>query len=111
MTKKKESIVIGVDVRERLQVARLMPEKGNYFDMIVGKHIEKKFELTSEEIQVIGLKNTSTGITWDPNKEVTKEVELTPTEIEFLKVRVNELSDLKELPFNMVGLCEKIMAN
>lgn len=114
MTKKKEdavlaSAVLKLDVRERLQIGNLMPERGNYFEMIVGKHVQKKFELSSKEVEAIELKNTQTGITWNPDKEMPKDIELTGTEIDFLKTQINRLSEENQLPFNMLGLCEKIM--
>ena len=114
MTKKKEdallaSATLELGIKERLQIGNLMPERGNYFEMIVGKHVQKKFELSSKEVEAIELKNSQSGITWNAEKEKKKNVELTGTEIDFLKTQITRLSEENQLPFSMLDLCEKIM--
>lgn len=98
-----------LSIRDRLQIPRFMPRNGAYLEMLVGRHIEKKCEISSEEIQEIGLKESPDGqITWISSKEKKKTVELTTTEISFLSKRIDDMSSTGELLYMMMDLAERI---
>lgn len=109
-----ESVKIGektleLSIRDRLQIPRFMPRSGAYLEMLVGRHIEKKCEISSKEIQEIGLKESVDGqITWISEKEKKKTIELTETEISFLSNRIDDMSSRGELLYMMMDLAERI---
>lgn len=115
MTKKKEPKVtvsnhtVTLTTKDRLFIGRLMPERGAFLDMLVGRHIEKKCEFSPEEIEELKFQNSGEGrVTWDVEKETPKAIEFTGTEISFLHSRIDDLSSKNDLPYAMVDLCEKL---
>ena len=101
-------------VQERMLIPNLLPEKGNIIDMTVKRDIVKKVELTQEELTELKLEvkqaaNTdNVYYTWDREKDVGIDVELTKKELELLQKQVKTLDDAGEITDQLFDLCVKI---
>ena len=100
---------VTLSVQDRLSVGTLLPEKGTYLKLLIAKHINKKTELSSEEVEKLKVRATrNNGVTWDQANAKDKPVELTITEISFLNERIDEMDKAEQIPFGVIDLCEKI---
>jgi hypothetical protein len=102
-------------VRDRLKFGSVFPEQGNLLEMKLVKSIERKIELTAEELTKIGYQDIidpqgrPTGrVKWDARKEKPIKVSLSGIEIDFLKKVINKLSAENKIGQDFAELAIKI---
>lgn len=90
---------------ERLNLPRLFPKEGGIIQQLLVRDIAKKVEFSQEEIKDIDLKQEGNQITWNPDKNVIKEVDFSESEIAFLKDQVVLMDKEKKITQDMLDLC------
>jgi hypothetical protein len=102
-------------VRDRLKFGSVFPEQGNLLEMKLVKSIERKIELTAEELAKIGYQDIidpqgrPTGrVKWEAKKEKPLVVSLSGIEIDFLKKVINRLSGENKIGQDFADLAIKI---
>jgi len=93
-------------IKERLQLAMILPKQASVLEMILVKELGRKIVLTSLEIEEFEIKETEKGIVWKGDKEL--ELSLTSSEINILKECVKKLDDEKLVNLDNLDLCVKI---
>ena len=112
MTKKKETEgkEFSFGIKDRLMIPQLTPTNGNYLDLLTAKHIDRKVEFSSEELEKYNIRSGGNGgIIWDFEKEEQKKIFLTTLEISLLQKQIEELGNQNKLHKDMVDTLEKIM--
>jgi hypothetical protein len=105
---KSEGTTLALTVRERLLISQLYPREASLTDQTIVRDITRKVEISQAEQKKIGLKPMTQGFTWDDKKEKVLQAELTETELNLLKDRVEQLDKEKKITQQLVELCLKI---
>lgn len=103
-------------IRDRLIFGSVFPEQGNLLEMKLVKSIERKIELSVEDLTRIDYRDVldprtgqPTGrVKWDSKKEKPLRVSLPGIEIDFLKKIVNKLSGENKIKQEFADLAIKI---
>lgn len=96
-----------LNIKERLMMLELLPEKGALLTMTNKRNIIKKVDFSSEEIETFEIKQTEKGITWK-NEEKSKDVDFNSEELKLLKDSVDELDKNNAITDYLFDLCIKI---
>jgi hypothetical protein len=100
-----------LNIIKRLNLARLFPKEGGILQQLLIRDIAKKIEFTQDEIKEIELKQSGNQITWNPEKDIEKEINFSESEINFLKDQVTLLDNEKKVTQDMLDLCLLIKNN
>lgn len=95
-------------VSDRLYMSDILPQKGNYLELLTAKHISKKVEFSSAEVDELKLRQEGNQMRWNTKVENEKTVELTETELSFLSQRIDAMSEGNSLVFGAMDLYMKI---
>lgn len=96
-----------LNIKERLMMLELLPEKGALLTMTNKRNIIKKIDFTSKEIETFEIKQDEKGIHWK-NEAKPKEVEFNSEEIKLLKEAVDKLDSEGAITDTLFDLCIKI---
>lgn len=101
---------IMVNGTDLLAFESLFPQQGDMIEITMVKDIRGKVRLTAEELEKMELKSADGRSTWNNTKaeEIKREVDLSESELTFLKGRVDELNKAKQITEATVALCVKI---
>jgi len=104
-----------LNVKERLGLSTLFPQKGNMIALQLMEDITEKTKFTQKEIDTLGLKlipgpKNTTRWAWDSKKEKEKQVEFTKTEMHFLKKRIELLDKAEDISPDTWPLIKKLDA-
>jgi hypothetical protein len=108
MTEEIKKNVIALTVKDRLLVTQLYPKESNLVEQTIVRDISRKIEISQKEQEEIGLKAVQQGFTWDQEKELVKQIELSDIELSLLRDRVNALDSEKKITQQILELCLKI---
>lgn len=108
MTEKTEK-TIELSVSDRFVIPALFPEKGDFVEMLIAKHLERRIEFTPDQVQSLKFVQGDRGITWNKAGDQPFAIELTEQELLFLQKQITRLSEAKELLYSYMPFCEKIM--
>jgi hypothetical protein len=67
---------LALTVKDRLLVTQLYPKESNLVEQTIVRDISRKIEISQKEQEAIGLKAVQQGFTWDQEKELVKQIEL-----------------------------------
>jgi hypothetical protein len=98
--------IIKTNLEERILVAQIMPQQGNYIDNLVNTALSKKLEIKNDELDEYEITSYESGfISWN-EKGKTKifEIELTDREYDFLKRALQTASDKGILLIRLMSL-------
>jgi hypothetical protein len=98
--------IIKTNLEERMLVAQIMPQQGNYIDNLVNTALSKKLEIKNDELDEYEITSHESGfISWN-EKGKTKifEIELTDREYDFLERVLQTASDKGILPIRLMQL-------
>jgi len=106
---------VKLDVKERLSLNALFPQKGNMIAMQLIEDITEKVKISQKEMDHLELKSTAgpgggSRWSWSAEKEKEKQVEFTKTEMRFLKKRIEELDKAENVTPDVFSLCKKLDA-
>jgi hypothetical protein len=94
------------NLEERILVAQIMPQQGNYIDNLVNTSLTKKLEIKTDELDEYEINGNIDGfISWnEKGKNKIFEIELTDREYDFLKRALQAASDKGILPIRLMSL-------
>ena len=94
------------NLEERMLVAQIMPQQGNYIDNLVNAALSKKLEIKNDELDEYEITSHVDGfISWnEKGKNKIFEIELTDREYDFLKRVLQTASDNGVLPIRLTQL-------
>lgn len=95
-------------ISDRLQLARLYPQKESLKNQILIKDIQEKVKITQEELEKYEIKEDKGLILWNKEKAEEKAVDFTDMEIALLREQIKSLDEKKEVTQNILDLCIKI---
>ena len=85
-----------LNIRERIGIIQLLPSDGDYDEMEMVESIDEKVNILGQEQQDVGLHIDQQGFpAW--TKDKTRKVELTKGETEFIKGRIRNLHERKQI--------------
>jgi len=96
---KKEKKVISLSIKDRIIIPNLFPQRGSMMDQLVSKDIQEKIEMSQEEREKADVKQMGERITWDKEFKEEVEVEFSGSELDFLKQKIKEKDNSKEVSF------------
>ena len=94
------------NLEERILVAQIMPQQGNYIDNLVNASLTKKIEIKTDELDEYEINGNVDGfISWnEKGKNKIFEIELTDREYDFLKRALQAASDKGILPIRLMQM-------
>jgi hypothetical protein len=97
-------------IADRLNIAGILPPKGNMVEMAMTKEINEKLVFDTKEIERIGLVYHEDGkIQWkDEFDKEEYDIDLKPKEIVFLDKQVSKLDSEGEISRPLYNVCKKI---
>ena len=103
-------ISLKLNVRDRLLVNALFPEKGNLADQLTAKDIAEKVALETGEREKINFRanETGDGVVWNALGDKGVNFSFSRTEMKFLKAQVQRLDKASDIGQEIVGMCSKI---
>jgi len=99
---------VKLNIKERLLMAGLYPQKGNLIAQTLVKDISERVRLTQEEIKKLNFRSENNLYRWDEDKVGEKEFILTETELNFLREQVSRLDKENAVNQDLLPLCLKI---
>jgi len=106
---------VKLNVKERLGVDTLFPEKASRIGNQLMEDITEKTKFTQKEIETLDLKlvpgpKDTTRWTWDSKKAKGKQIEFTKTEMLFLQKRADLLDKTEDIAPAIWSLIKKLDA-
>ena len=99
-------------VKDRLNIFQLFPVEGDILTQTMIRDITKKIEVGEKESKEIDLsvdnKNGRLSYAWDSEKAKDKEIDLSGSEIQFMRDRIDTLDKEKKITQYLLDLCLKI---
>ncbi len=95
---------IKTTLEERMLVAQIMPQHGNYIENLVNAALTKQLEIKTDELDEFEITSHANGfISWnEKGKNKIFEIDLTDREYEFLKKSLQTASDNSTLPIRLM---------
>jgi len=84
-----------LNLSERLVIADVLPQRGNFLEMIIKKDVLDKVTVKQGDIEKFGVKVDGDKISWTSQEEI--EVDFTPAETEMIKKQLSDLDKNKQL--------------
>jgi len=98
-----------LDTKDRIVFSALFAQQDDLINQTLAKDISKKIEITQEEMKKLDLKRVENqGLIWNPEIDISKDVEFSKAEITYLKGRVDILDKQKQITQDVLELCLKI---
>lgn len=99
---------MNLNVKERIAILQMLPESGSLSEMVDIMEIFKKIRLEQEEKIKIEYKEDGGKISWNPSKDMGKEIQFKHEEISILKAVVKKLDKEKRVNAANLDICLKI---
>lgn len=93
-------------LKDRILISSLYPQESDLKTQVLVRDLNRKFELTQDEIREANLQVKGSQMTWD--KPLEKDFDLTGLEVSFLKDRVKSFDEEKKITQENLDLCKKI---
>jgi len=87
----------------------IQAEKGTHLELMLIRDLNEKMVLTDEDKAACGFVPNEAGAIWK-DKDYTVDIDLSKTELAFIKSRVDSLSKSGHLPYNALSLYEKMQS-
>jgi len=98
-------------VKERIGLSNIVPCNGSIEQQKIVRNILGKAEFTDEERTIINLQRYQDGrISWNPKREMPREIDLTSQELKLLKDQVKKLDEQSMINQDTLDVCLKISA-
>lgn len=106
----KKNTTIELSVLERIQFLQLLPEQGNFTDLLHAKNCMKKVEIGSEEAGRLAIRSEGDKVRWNTEEEKPLTVSLTPVELEVIRKQIDKLDKEERIHISMFELVQKLKA-
>ena len=97
-----------LSVKERFELAALLPKIGSLEEQIRIKSITEKLAITSKEADLIELITVEGKTTWNNNKSEIKEFSFEVGEVNLIKASVKIADEKKVITQSNLELCQRI---
>jgi hypothetical protein len=91
-------------IKDRLLIGNILPSKGDLVTLTIKHDLSEKIKITQEEIVEVELTTNEQGLSWNTEKEVEREFELTELEKKLVVDELKKLDEAKELTDDTVKL-------
>lgn len=101
-----------MNIIKRITLSQFLPQKGNFESLIITKSIDKKIQITVEEVEEFNIKSTEQGYLTMNEKAASyiKEIEFTQLELDFIIKQLNQAKDnSEELTMQFIDLYEEFI--
>ena len=103
--------MLELTVKDRLVLATILPKRAGLATIILVDSVIGKIKITPEEIDLLSMKDTTTGGTvWNVEKETVLNVAFTKAEIEVLNEGIKQADEQKVITLDHLPLIKKIQA-
>lgn len=86
-----------LNVGERILLLNVIPPaEGTFVFLREVRELRESLGFTTAEAAEIGLKATSTSVTWDPGKNPVKEIRIGPMAADYISKSIVSAKDLRE---------------
>lgn len=99
---------IKVSVRDRLTIIALLPSSGRMTDLVEIIDLIKLIKFTDEEKVQIEYKEVDGKITWNPTKEVIKEIDINFEQLRIIKEQIKKLDEAEKIDLNTLDTCLRL---
>jgi hypothetical protein len=109
MTEESKAAAVALSVKDRFMIRELFPQFASLTDQIIAQDIDKKVGMSQADADAISLKTYPDGrIEWKEEVGLTKEVDFTKVELDFLDRQIKAKSMEQKISRDMVDTCLKI---
>lgn len=96
---------IEVSVKDRLTIIALLPSSGKMTDLVEVIDLVKLIKFTEEEKAEMDYKEVNGRITWNPAKEITKEIEINFEQLRIIKEQIKKLDKEEKIDLSTLDTC------
>lgn len=94
-----------LNLQERIVLADILPQKGNFLELIVRKDLSDKISIKQPEIEKHQIKIVGDRISWESDEEI--EVEFTSQETQLVKDQLAAMDKNKLLEDKHIAIYKK----
>jgi GTP-sensing pleiotropic transcriptional regulator CodY len=98
-----------LDIRERILLMQLLPEKGSYILYRNMECLKKELSFSEEELESAGIKNVDGRVNWNPEKDPLKDVEIGESMRDIIVNALKKLDEDGQIDSQNISLYEKFI--
>ena len=98
-----------LSINERLELLRLLPEKGNLLTLRIVRDAQNQISFTAAEHNSIGFTHENGTAKWDTARDPHKNIDLPSAAIDILVAEFKRLTDTTTLTLTHLPLDERFM--
>lgn len=98
-----------LSVAERLLIQNLLPREGDLTSVRIIMDLRRALGFTEAESKALGLRNTETGVQWNPQAAKPKEVTIGPKGMAIIVAALEDLNKRKKLTPEHLPVWERFM--
>lgn len=97
-------------LNERLHLLTLLPNKGNFENLVLGKSIQKKIDISPNEVEEFGIKTVGESLTWNAAGVASElECEFSEGEKNLIVDLLKKASETESLSMDLLDLYAEIV--
>lgn len=94
-------------IKERLVLLNILPGQETYANMLVIKELRDEIGFSEEDHQYIGIKENNGDVSWDPGKELDKEISIGVTAYGIIKQAFKKLDSEQVISLELMDVYER----
>lgn len=102
-------MIMILNLRERIIMPEIFPEKGSMSEQIMLEEILKLIQITEEEQNEYNIKYKDGRIVWNENLDTNKEFDFTESQLSLLRTTCIKLDQEKQITRRILPICKKIL--
>ncbi len=98
-----------LNILERLMLVSILPQQGDIVSLKLVQDLKMSLAFTEEEIVEYKIVNDDNQVTWDPEAEYVKDVQIGPKAMSLIVSELEQRNEDKTLSVDFISLYDKIM--
>lgn len=96
-------------ILDRILLLNLLPQQADIVTLRIIKDIKERVELSAKEMEEVKMEQVEASLKWSPEKDISKEIELSEVETKLIKEKLKEANDNKKLTLQHVPLYDMFL--
>jgi hypothetical protein len=98
-----------LNIMDRLMLLSILPAEGNLITLKLVRDIKNELSFSEKEIKKIGFKQDETGINWENNINIEKDIKIGDTMKDVIKKQFEELDKENKLNMEHLEIAERFI--